>query len=32
VLPEPQTPEITAGDVTIDLARQQVTRLGSRSI
>src|ERR1700690_4332722 len=28
VLPEPQTPVITAGDITIDLARQQVTRLG----
>ena len=25
VLPEPQTPVITAGDITIDLARQQVT-------
>ena len=28
VLPEPQTPVVTAGDITIDLARQQVTRLG----
>ena len=28
VLPEPQTPVITAGDITIDLARQQVTRQG----
>jgi two-component system, OmpR family, KDP operon response regulator KdpE len=28
VLPEPQTPIISAGDITIDLARQQVTRLG----
>src|ERR1700734_2702009 len=28
VLPEPQTPVITAGDIAIDLARQQVTRLG----
>ena len=28
VLPEPQTPVISAGDITIDLARQQVTRLG----
>src|ERR1700690_1652026 len=27
VLPEPQTPVITAGDITIDLARQQGTRL-----
>ena len=28
VLPEPQTPVVVAGDITIDLARQQVTRLG----
>jgi two-component system, OmpR family, KDP operon response regulator KdpE len=28
VLPEPQTPVISAGDIMIDLARQQVTRLG----
>src|SRR6202142_4429156 len=27
-LPEPQTPVVVAGDITIDLARQQVTRLG----
>ena len=27
-MPEPQTPVISAGDITIDLARQQVTRLG----
>jgi len=28
VLPEPQTPVVVAGDIRIDLARQQVTRLG----